>query len=284
MTPPQRFCAVPTSAIEQPTALGSKCHLLDTHKLHPYSNTEEELLHALMRHSDARSIDAICRQGYCKFFFSAFDSGIIPALDKDPIELTTFNGKYWVIEGKHRVCAAKRAGVKQIEAIVVQGDRDLSPLPPVGHYGTFTSEYTERSRGEHRAGYDIFLYADLTKGMGFPNVIRKLLGTSLHNYDTWEQIIPGIYAQKHILAKSSWIGGLLLGGRTLRVQLTIRIENDIPDAKIWLVRVPLQHGVYPDFSRRQDLFRRGLFRPPLIESVFDTWSSSSRWIPGDGPL
>jgi|LSQX01.3.fsa_nt_gb hypothetical protein len=106
--------AVETNRIEFSTFLGNICGLLNSENIH------EEL-------------KKICFSSRCGCFLKYYTEGITPFMNEDPIELAEYNGRYWPMEGKHRSCLAKMAGIKTIQAYVSALDRDIySTLPNNG--------------------------------------------------------------------------------------------------------------------------------------------------------
>lgn len=96
----------------------------------------------------------IClKSSRCSVFWKKFSQGITPFMQYDPIYLHEYNGRYWVVEGKHRVCLAKRAGVKKLEALAWTLEEDTeSLLPKEGKPGRFKFCYSyidpPKARGE----------------------------------------------------------------------------------------------------------------------------------------
>jgi hypothetical protein len=142
---------------EFPTALGNRCLLLNELGLDPYVNTDEELLDALVESAKNPKMVNICnKSSRCKAFWEKFQQGITPFIERDPIRLLEYNGRYWVSEGKHRVCMAKRSGVKSIDAYVWPLEEDeYSFLPPEGEQGRFVFQCTYFQGKSCRAKGDV---------------------------------------------------------------------------------------------------------------------------------
>lgn len=114
---------------EFPTRLGSRCLLLKKLGLDAYFTTEEELLEALTESAGNSELLRICMESSrCSVFWEKFREGTTPFTEYDPIYLNEYNGRYWVVEEKHRVCLAKRAGIEKIEAFVYIDDRQIVHL------------------------------------------------------------------------------------------------------------------------------------------------------------
>lgn len=124
---------------EFPTDLGSRCLLLTKLGLNPYFNTEEEILEALEMTAAAPKYLEIClKSSRCQGFYEQFKEGKTPFFEQDNIRVAEYRGRYWVTEGKHRVCMAKRLGVEKIQAVVTQLKEDIySRLPCTGQPGRY---------------------------------------------------------------------------------------------------------------------------------------------------
>lgn len=124
---------------EFPTELGSRCLLLTKLNLNAYRNTEEEILEALEKTAQDPNYLKICLESSrCRGFYEEFREGKTPFFEYDKIKVAEFEGKYWVTEGKHRVCMAKRIGIEKIKAVVYQLKEDIySRLPHVGEPGNY---------------------------------------------------------------------------------------------------------------------------------------------------
>lgn len=135
---------------EYPTELGNRCLLLRESGLDPYWHTEEEIMVALMESTGKPECLHICQKSSrCSAFCEQYQKGVTPFIERDPICLLEYGGRYWASEGKHRVCLAKRAGIESIEAYVYSMVKDsYTPLPPIGTPGVykFRVVYNKRRR------------------------------------------------------------------------------------------------------------------------------------------
>ena len=251
--------------IEQPIALGNRCHWLPKRQhLHPYRNTEDEILDAFRR-VPRHERQPVCQEyARCRAFMEAWRNGQIPALERDPIEVHHHDGDYWVPEGKHRVCAAIQSGVSQITVPVIDVPHRRQPLPPLGQPGRFAAQWWA-DRGERpRRGAWFYLFADFTRPFGRVITIQAYVGHKASV--TWPEdtdLVPGI--RFRVMALSPRHQWWRRGARHYRVE--VDVASSLPPGKVWLAEVPLVNG-YPNPQHRIDHFRRGIIRPgtcPVLE-------------------
>lgn len=138
--------------VEFPTELGNRCLLLTELGVNPYIHTEEEILEVLEKiANDSQYLDICLKSSRCQGFYEEFTKGVTPFFDKDKIRVIEYNGKYWVDEGKHRICLAKRMGVSKIKVEVTQLKEDVyTTLEPLGHTGHYNFDFTMSIKDEKR--------------------------------------------------------------------------------------------------------------------------------------
>jgi len=104
----------------------------------PSTDSEEELLAELLRCKNDADSHEICKNSsHCSAFWIYLQQGLTPFMDKDPIKLDEFNGKFRVAAGKHRVCTALRMGIEEIDADVYQTSGLKHLISSSGEPGTF---------------------------------------------------------------------------------------------------------------------------------------------------
>jgi len=249
--------------VEYPTSFGSPgCRLLDELGICLYSNTQEKILHELQLGANDSKKLAICKAGNCGELLKLFQQGITPGNEHDPIILAEYKGKYWVGEGKHRVCVAKRFGIKQIKAKVTRLDADYySTLPPIGTPGIFTATKIRYLKQYKVDGQYLYLWAgkpDNTMG-GYITV--KLNFCNIQNKpELWHQIFEGVSFCQNILPRQYGFFKKLLCGDHELLTSYVKIDKDHPLTKIWLARVTLSKGILQNSNRIEHLYRFGLWR------------------------
>lgn len=108
--PPQKI-SVPVDRIEQPLDLGDLCYFLTAHRVNPYKDTEEMVAAVFDRVPRSRRVNFCQEYDRCRTFMDVWKTGIAPFESSDAMILLQNNGRYWVSEGKHRVCAASQGDV-----------------------------------------------------------------------------------------------------------------------------------------------------------------------------
>lgn len=142
---------------EYPTALENRCLLLRQLGLDTYRCTDEELLDALNESAKhPENLDICKNNSRCGAFWDKLQQGVTPFFERDPIRLEEYNGRYWVNEGKHRVCMAKRCGAERIDAYVWKlGEDERTLLPVIGNAGHYSFRCEYSPKGLRRAKGDI---------------------------------------------------------------------------------------------------------------------------------
>ena len=244
---------------EYPTELGGRCRLLRYRKLDAYSNNEETLLDELTKSANDDDLLEICKtSGRCKAFWEEYQRGVTPFIDEDSIRLYEYGGRYWAVEGKHRVCMAMRTGVETIEARVWKLETDNFTLrPPIGTPGVYEFRFTcSKTRAGMRkikgeipmlwvaAGRDDEMWR-------FSNKAVPLDETKNTNGALFEVMSGVSYS---VVTKPV---GLKLFRRSVEVMVKVSISHNHANAKIWLMKACDSNPNY--FSE---------LNPPRLKTVF----------------
>jgi|GEM_PF-1041605 len=262
---------VPVDRIaEFPTELGNRCYLLKTIKLHPYCDSEEVLAEAL--EESARDPDVfrnVCLSySPCRKFYDEYQKGNTPFFNLDPIRLEKYGEKYWAIEGKHRVCVAKRAGVKEIDAYVYELSENFHELlDQDGSSGTFAFEsitYLRYGRVPRFAGAIGILMVDVPNRLRseYPesHLLNHFFLDETRNTDgQWKQVLPGIRFRVMVEIKRPWF--LIFGSKRIVVRSEIVIDPDHEKTKVWLARYSFEE------RRLKTLYRFGRWRNIHFEKL-----------------
>jgi hypothetical protein len=265
-----------TDIVEFPTELGTRCLLLLEMGLSAYWNTEEELLAALTESSlDPSSLDVCLKSSRCRGFFDTFMQGDTPFKDRDPIRLLEHNGRYWALEGKHRVCLAKRAGIQTLDALVYQMPTDTeSLLSDEGEPGRYQFSFSlkENFTGQVEAqGTIAYLWIKYPPGMppgkiGLQGIwldISKDTGGALRTVFQGLQYRVSVKKehQKRSLFNQNW------QKLFATIEVEVFIQADHLKTKIWLTGWqagrPPQLNTLPFWS----MYRRGCWRQKDFEQI-----------------
>ncbi|MCL1807252.1 MAG: hypothetical protein FWG31_06085 [Oscillospiraceae bacterium] len=220
---------------EFPTELGSRCLLLHEIGLDAYWNTDEELMDALTESAKDPDMLNICiKNSRCKAFLDKFRQGVTPYIERDPIRLMEYGGRYWVSEGKHRVCMAKRGGVEKIDAYVWPLEEDdYSILSAEGSPGRFSFQCVYTQRGYRQVkGNTAVLWVQSPRGnqpsrFDFGSAV---LDWRLDTRGEPRTVFPGLsYSVK--VSESSVLGFC----KKYTVQAEIVIEEDHAKTRVWLL-------------------------------------------------
>jgi hypothetical protein len=250
--------------VEYPTELGAKCKLLNVKGLSTYHDTEEALLGALEGSArDSACLNICMESSHCSAFFQAYTQGVTPFTEKEPIKLNEFNGRYWAAEGKHRICAAKRYGVKEVEAQIYPLDNDwYTRIAEIGQPGRYRFSHTflEMS-GVH--GEIAILWAKPPKEYApraFSSFDALRLDEDMDTHGEMLDIFPGLSysvscrAQRH---------GVIIKRSSVSVEAEVMIDPIVCQTKIWLMKGPAQiirYGGCVTAETLDTLFRIGLWR------------------------
>ncbi len=248
--------------VEFPTELGNKCLLLQELGLNAYWNTEEELLEVLSSSASNPKMLEICLSySPCRRFWEEFKQGRTPFVKNDPIRLTKYGDRYWVSEGKHRVCLAKRAKVESLEALVYCVQKDtMSLLPPEGEPGRFCFSYSVAERKFQ--GTIVYLQVHV------PNGLFEFSLTGLHSFwldivagtsDTFVNIVPGV-EYRISSTKRRIKTGLFRHQKVLTVESEVIISPEHPKTKVWLLQAPASEVFNFNSPSFRTVYRRGCWR------------------------
>lgn len=142
LEPEGKLMLVSPEDIEQPIDLGNRCTLLNHFGMQPYWHTEEEVSEFLEDAFADKDTLPLCLRSRCGEFYQRYLRGETPYFERDPVMLVGHQGKFWVEEGKHRVCLAKRMRIRHIQVLVRDLDKDYyNLLPGTGQPGIFKNEY-----------------------------------------------------------------------------------------------------------------------------------------------
>ena len=210
--------------VKHPTLLGERCKLLKINGLSTYAETEETLTHALKSIND-NAIDICIGSSHCSGFYKGFINETTPFIDKDPIVLLGYRGKYIVMEGKHRVCMAIRLGIKTIKAIVREEKTGwFIPLPEIIVYGEHNFTYPATVKSGERM---VFLWV---QGKPFVSTGFEYLKALDSRMCTKEkQVLNGLSYNVSMNFRKVFLK------KRLETNLTVTISPDCERAKIWLI-------------------------------------------------
>ncbi len=211
---------------------------------------------------DQGKLQICLRDSRCRAFWDGFQKGRTPFAESDPIRLLEHAGRYWVTEGRHRVCLAKRAGVGMLEAIVFSLPEDTqSLLPQQGEPGQFSFWLSYVCRGrklEDVRGEAAFLWVEhpaLSEKFAWGKV---WLTAPEDTGGSFREVLPGV-AYRVSVARKRLHWGLFRSSEEIVVNAEVVVKDDHPKTKIWLMKVPV--GQIP-------AFRFGLGTPPSFETVY----------------
>lgn len=239
---------------EFPTELGNRCSLLPELGLSAYWNTEEELLEALTESArQPGALDICLRSSRCRRFYEAFREGRTPFGDKDPIRLLEYGGRYWVVEGKHRVCLAMRAGVENLEASVYYLEEDTeSLLPHEGKPGRFRfclSFFLGFGGPEEIRGSVAYLWVHSPPGTipGRFDFRGAWLDAPQSTVGRWTELFPGlryrVSANKELRKR-----GFFRRREQYFVESEVAIEPDHAKTKVWLMEASAAEVLGPQLA------------------------------------
>lgn len=255
---------VPVECIaEYPTQLGDKCKVLKKLGLDPYTNTEEELMSVLIETATQPEYLEICKTSCrCAAFYREYQQGKTLFLEDEPIKLIEYNGRYWVHEGKHRVCAAKRFKVATIQAKVTKESVNRMLLPEkterLPFERSFVYEYNARKKEAVRGEYAI-LWVEMPFGMpsACSDYYPCIIDISLHTDGEWREILSGICYRTTINPKRTGFFGF---GCQNYFQTTVKIEPNHKNTRIWLCSVKVDEVYKKSISQFTTQYRSGLWR------------------------
>lgn len=267
------------------TLLGDRCALLSKYNLHPYKNTEEELFEFLHKSINIPQYLEICLGSNCGGFFNDFQSGITPFNKSDPIQLVEYKGKYWVGEGKHRTCLAKRIGCKTIEAEVFHLEEDIYTLldsygKPDDFYSHFSYTICNKKKIKNISGsVPVLWFIDVDPIRSSEERIIWF-DTFKDTHGQTKKISQGINYDLTVSKcyKKHRKGFLYLKTHKeeiINVDIHFKIETNHSKAKIWLMEVPISQFIYwkknhsyPNiFDKFTTLYRYGCWRTSHMKQL-----------------
>lgn len=248
---------------EFPTELGNRCLLLQELGLSAYRNTEEELLEALTESARQPGMLRTClRSSRCRRFYEAFREGRTPFGDKDPIRLLEHGGRYWVVEGKHRVCLAMRAGVESLDALVFHLEEDTeSLLPPEGGPGRFCFRFSfslgPRGPGEIRGSVAYLWVQSPPRALPGRFDFKGAWLDALHDTGGgWTEVFRGLQCRVSA-GKELERRGFFRRRERFAVESEVVVAPDHAKTRIWLVEVAAAEVLGPRLAG-----------PPSFRTVF----------------
>jgi len=245
--------------IEYPTALGRRCAMLDAYGIDSYSDNEETITVALLESAANPDNLDICRTKCgCSAFYNAFLRGETPFMEKDSIRLSEWGGKYVVTEGKHRVCMAKRMGVKTILALVAQSnDGGFLPLPDVPNPGEFQATHS-LNRGV-RNGDAFLLWVRNTRAIDTFFDTPLLITESCCTDGEFVEVVSGVQYQVAL----SKVSILPFQSRKTKIDVKVVISEKHEVTGIWLMKVSMKKFEAPNRILLADvktLYRKGCWK------------------------
>jgi hypothetical protein len=231
--------------IEQPVGMKDGCSLLNRFNMYPVLHTEEELADFLEKALHDENTMPICLSSMCGEFYQAFANGETPYSESKPVVLAGYQGKYWVLQGKHRVCVAKRMKVPYIKAFVRELDKDyFSLLPPEEKPGIFRSQYSyvvidyvvaKKVRNIEGNALLLWIFEEMFANAGV--MFLALLDTAKDTKGEWAQALPGVEYSVKVSQEElkSWFWK---NAKRITVKAEVKIEADHKKTKIWLLQAP----------------------------------------------
>jgi hypothetical protein len=255
--------------VEFPIMLGNRCLLLQELGFNAYWNTEEELLEALSGSASNPKMLEICLSySPCRRFWEEFGQGRTPFIKSDPIRLTKYGNRYWISEGKHRVCLAKRAGVESLEAFVYCLQKDtMSLLLPEGTPGRFRFSCTIGNRKFQ--GTIAYLQVHIPHGLmrfdpvGFQSI---WLDVGRDTSGQFVKIMPGVEYRVSTMKKRKKLG-LFRQQDEFCVESEVIISPGHPKTKVWLLQASANDVFNFNSPSFRTIYRRGCWRQGHLLSL-----------------
>ncbi|MEZ0536014.1 hypothetical protein ACAG39_02055 [Caldicellulosiruptoraceae bacterium PP1] len=233
---------------EYPTELGNRCLLLRELGLNPYRNTEEEIIEVLNETaSQPKYLDICLKYSRCQYFWKEYQKGDTPYFERDSIIVDEYMGKYWAYEGKHRICLAKRAGIKEIKAVVYKMDKDyytmLNSIGEANHY-QFHSEIIQGEKIQYKGEIGALWLGKvedlrIRASSSYPLLLNEECNTK----GEWIEIVKGVKFKTNIEKKKKKIS-LFTTKDVFSINTEIIIEREHRKTRIWLMSVPMSKEIY----------------------------------------
>lgn len=251
--------------IEQPVGMKDGCSLLNRFNMYPVLHTEEALADFLEKALHDENTMPICLSSMCGEFYQVFANGETPYSESKPVVLAGYQGKYWVLQGKHRVCLAKRMKVPYIKAFVKELDKDyFSLLPPERKPGIFRSQYSyhvvaKKIRNIEGNTLLLWILEEMSANAGV--MFLAWLDTAKDTRGKWAQALSGVEYSVTVYQEEqkSW---LRKNAKKITVKTEVKIEADHKKTKIWLLQAPAKKVLGIQFTRPEyvTLYRYGRWR------------------------
>ncbi len=263
---------------EYPDTFGGNCTLLKKNGLNVYQNTEEEIvsfLEATAQNPDNINICTSERQ--CRNILEGLKNHV--KFQEQPIKLSKYKGICWVIEGKHRVCMAKRAKIDWVWAnvCVVKNDdignnRIILPSIKSGEHLHVVKEIRQINQENY------FLYQEeLVLWMDIPDYVDAFTGLHtiklnfLPDTNGWELIqkgVEGIYYNKTTYTEKTSLFSFLKfwSEEKKKIKIEIKILPDHTNTKIWLMSIPIKDGK-KQLDKIENIYRHGLWRNHHLKKI-----------------
>lgn len=239
--------------VEYNPKLDDRCYLLARAGMNTDVCSEEDVVGFLeWAEKDEECLKFCCDDSRCSAFLSPLRSGTTPFADIDPVVLLEQGNKYWVLEGKHRVCLAKRAGIRYIDAQVQHIDTCepiFEPLPRLGEPSKY--EFSAVKIGRKIYGNLVELLAEQSWDPVIHKRIMKRMALNNGSILTTGRMedVPGVQVSVREESHKYWTKYLA----------TIEVKPNHVNTKIWLYT----RKNNPKQTRKSVLktvYRRGLWR------------------------
>ncbi|MGI9862512.1 hypothetical protein SDD30_14120 [Moorella naiadis] len=260
----EKLVSVSPKDIEQPVDLGNRCTLLNHFGMQPYWHTEEEVSEFLKDAFTDKNTLPLCLKSRCGEFYQRFLRDETPFFERDPIFLVEFQGKFWVEEGKHRVCLAKRMGIQRIQAFVQDLDKNYyALLPGIGQPDIFRSEYffVVENTLKEIGGDVLFLWApEVSPLNSFADPFMRL-DVMKDTGGKWVQVLPGVEYSVAVRREERrrWFREAV---RSVFVSTEAKVKANHKKTRIWLFQAPAEETLGIQFKSPAylTLYRYGRWR------------------------
>jgi hypothetical protein len=271
---PELITVKVANIVEFPTELGNRCLLLQELGLNAYSNTEEELFDALTESAKNPEKLNICfKYSRCQKFWKAFKQGHTPFTEHEPIRLLEHKDQYWVMEGKHRTCLAKRAGVESLEAVIYHlKEATESLLPSEGNPDRFYFQCSIVGRKIH--GTLAYLWVSTPPGSvsGKFDFHGAWLDTDINTGGEFLNVLSGVEYRTLIRKKQKRLHFFQFQEEFI-IESEVLIKPNHTKTKVWLLEVPAAEVFGFDPPSFHTVYRRGCWRQSHMFRLSRIWPS-----------
>jgi hypothetical protein len=228
------------------------------------THSEEELAGALQDSTRDRKLLAVCLQSECGQLLYQLLTGSSSREEDSRIVLAEYQGNYWVLRGRHRVCVAKRFGIPVVKAEVkLLPDDGCAILPELGQAGEFRAEYRPRTG----AGEWLWLRVCAHDGMMEGGMLQNIALGADSQAEGQATVLAGISVRQEVVALQRF--SVFKFGRDSRVvRSSVRIDAGHPKTKVWLAKIWVRKGVPRSVV---NLYRRGRWRRRDLGVLFGGW-------------